>query len=88
MKKFLLATGFLLAATSASLAQGYGYQGYGYYRAPYAYGPYGPGYNLYDSAPGYGYGPGLYDYAPEYGLYWDYFRSDFPGRGNSAESQR
>lgn len=54
MKKFLLAGAFVLAATSASLAQGYG---------AYGYGPvYGPGY--YDYAPTYGYGPtpGFYGY--------------------------
>ncbi len=77
MKKLLLAAGLVLAATSASMAQGY------VYGTPYggsdAYG--------YSSAAG----TGLYDYAPDYsygGNWYDNERSDGPGRGNSAESQR
>jgi hypothetical protein len=66
MKKLLLAAGLVLAATSASMAQGYGYYG----------APNGSG--LYDYAPGYSYG----------GNWYDNDRSDGPGRGNSAESQR
>ena len=85
MKKILLAAGFVLAATSASMAQDY------VYGAPYGAGPhdYSSGYGLYNSAPGYG--SGLYDYAPGYGSggnWYDYDRVDGPGRGNSAESQR
>ena len=78
MKRILLAAGFVLAATTASMAQGYVYSA-----------PYGGGEELYDSAPGYG--AGLYDYAPGYsygGDWYDYDRVDAPGRGNSAESQR
>jgi hypothetical protein len=73
MKKLLLAAGFVLAATTAAMAQGY------VYSAPYDTGYYSPGYGsgLYDNAPGYGYGGN-----------WGYDRSDGPGRGNSAESQR
>lgn len=82
MKKILLAAGFLIATmTGAAMAQGYGYA------APYGYGTYdyAPGAGLYDSAPGYG----VYDFSPGYGNNWyDYDRSDAPGRGNSAESQR
>lgn len=77
MKRILLAAGFVLAATTASMAQGY------VYGAPYG------GDELYDSAPGYG--AGLYDYAPGYsygGDWYAYDRVDAPGRGNSAESQR
>jgi len=83
MKTFILAAGFVVAATSAALAQGYVY-------APGGYGGYGyaPSYGLYDSAPGYG----VYDFSPGYagfGNNWyDYDRTDAPGRGNSAESQR
>jgi|HubBroStandDraft_2_1064218.scaffolds.fasta_scaffold1498888_2 hypothetical protein len=49
MKKLLIAAGFVLAATSASLARDHGYYG-----APYGYGPYGDGsgVNVYDNAPG------------------------------------
>jgi hypothetical protein len=74
MKKLLFAAGFVLAATTAAMAQGYAYS------APYGAGSY--------YSPGYG--SGLYDYAPGYGYggNWDYDRSDGPGRGNSAESQR
>jgi hypothetical protein len=84
MKKLLVAAGLLVAPTSAALAQGYTYYG-----APYASGPYAysPGYGAYGDAPGYG----VYDYAPGYGYGGDpyaYDRSDGPGRGNSAESQR
>ncbi len=82
MKKLLVAAGFVVAATSASWAQGYVYAG-----APYGYGPYdtGPGAGVYDYAPGYG----IYDFAPGYGGDWyEYDRVDAPGRGNSAESQR
>ncbi|HUI12422.1 MAG TPA: hypothetical protein VL048_03015 [Xanthobacteraceae bacterium] len=81
MKKILLAAGFVMAATTAALAQGY------VYGAPYGGGiyNYSPG---YESGPGYG--SGLYDYAPGYGYggWYDYDRVDAPGRGNSAESQR
>jgi|GEM_PF-6925587 len=86
MKKLLFAAGFVLAATSASMAQGY------VYGAPYgarSYG-YGPGSGLYDYAPDYG----AYDFSPGFSGYgyggnrYDYDRSDAPGRGNSAESQR
>lgn len=85
MKKILFAVGFVLAATTASMAQGYGYG------APYGPGAYGysPGYGLYNSAPGYG--SGFYDYAPGYGSggnWYDDERVDGPGRGSSAESQR
>jgi hypothetical protein len=64
MKKLLIAAGFVLAATSASLAQSYPYRGYGYYGAPYGYGPYdnGPGVSVYDDAPGYYAAPYGYDY--------------------------
>jgi hypothetical protein len=78
MKRILLAAGLVLAATTASMAQGYVYGT-----------PYGGGYGSYDSAPGYG--AGLYDYAPGYsygGDWYAYDRVDAPGRGNSAESQR
>ncbi|HJY19169.1 MAG TPA: hypothetical protein VJ353_16160 [Xanthobacteraceae bacterium] len=77
MKKLLLAAGLVLAATSASMAQGY------VYGAPYG------GSGAYDYSPGPG--SGLYDYAPGYsygGNWYDEERSDGPGRGNSAESQR
>ena len=84
MKKFVLAAGFLVAATSAAMAQGYIYgepSGYGVY-------DYAPGYSMNDPVPGYG----IYDYAPAYGAYgnnwYDADRVDGPGRGNSAESQR
>lgn len=59
-KTLLTAAAFLLAATSASLAQGY-------YGGPYAgYGPgyydYAPDSGAYGYAPGYGYrGPGYFD---------------------------
>lgn len=49
MKKLVLAAAFVLAATSASLAQGV-----------VVYGGYGPGY--YDAAPGYAYGPAYSGY--------------------------
>jgi ABC-type transporter lipoprotein component MlaA len=70
-KKLLVAAAFLLAATSASLAQGYGYYG-----APYGSYGYGPGYGAYNYAPGYG---GAYD---SYG-YGSYYNSDM-GRGGSG----
>lgn len=78
MKNLVLAAAVLMAATSAAMAQGYGYGGpYGAYR-----------YGTYDYAPG----DGLYDSAPGYGAYgnngYDFDRVDGPGRGNSAESQR
>jgi hypothetical protein len=60
-KKLLVAAAFLLAATSASLAQGYGYRG-----APYGTYNYAPGYGQYDYAPGYGGYYGSYGYAPYY----------------------
>ncbi len=91
MKKLVLAAAVLMAATSAAMAQGYGYAPYGYGTyAPNGYGTYGyaPGSGLYNSAPGYG----VYDFAPGYGAYgnnpYASDRSDAPGRGNSAESQR
>ena len=77
MKKLLLAAGLVLAATSASMAQGY------VYGTPYG------GSGAYDYSPGAG--AGLYDYAPDYsygGNWYDNERSDGPGRGNSAELQR
>ncbi len=86
MKKILLAVGLVLAAASASMAQGY-VDGAPYGAGPYDYSP--GGYGLYNSAPGYG--SGLYDYAPGYasgGNWYDYDRVDGPGRGNSAELQR
>ena len=88
MKKLLIAAGFLLAATSASMAQDYAYgEPYGYGTYEYAPGGYAPG-GLYDAAPEYG----VYDFSPSYGAYgdnwYDYDRSDAPGRGNGAESQR
>jgi hypothetical protein len=60
-KTLMVATALLLGATSASLAQGYGY-----YDAPYGYGAYGvaPSYGYSFSAPAYGYG--VYDVAPGY----------------------
>ena len=75
MKRLLITAGFLvaatLAATSAALAQGYGYRGYYVAPAPYAYGTYqySPGYGAYDYAPAYSgtYGDSYYDYAPDYG---------------------
>jgi hypothetical protein len=73
MKKLMLAAAFVLAATSASLAQGYGVYGPG---PAYGYGPaYGPGY--YDYAPGYGYGPGYY--GSEYGYGYGNQRRGGPG---------
>jgi hypothetical protein len=73
-RKFLIAAALLLAGTSASLAQGYGYYG-GYNSAPNGYGngyyDAAPGYGgngYYDSTPGYG-GNGYYDYAPGYSGY-------------------
>ena len=88
MRKLVLAAAVLMAATSAAMAQGYGY-GAPYGDGTYNYAPgYAPGSGLYDSAPGYG----VYDFAPGYGAYGDnpyaYDRADAPGRGNSAESQR
>jgi hypothetical protein len=84
MKKIFLAAGFVFAATTAAMAQSYGYG------APYGSGIYDySGYGLSDAAPGYG--SGLYDYAPGYAYgdnWYDYDRVDAPGRGNSAESQR
>jgi len=86
MKKLVLAAGLVLAAPSASMAQGY------VYGSPYGSGSYdySPGYGPYDYAPGYGayqFAPGFG--GPSYGGDWyDYDRSDAPGRGNSAESQR
>jgi hypothetical protein len=53
MKEILLILGFVLAATTASMAQGYGYG------APQDYG-YGAG--LYDYAPGYGSGGNWHSY--------------------------
>jgi hypothetical protein len=81
MKKLLIAAGLLSAASlggaSAASAQGYVYD------APAPYGYTAPAY----TAPAYG--SGYYDYAPGYGAYnYDYDRSDSPGRGDSAESQR
>jgi hypothetical protein len=79
MRKMLLAAGLILATTSASMAQGY------VYGTPYG------GSGAYDYGPGPGPGSGLYDYAPGYsygGNWYDEERSDGPGRGNSAESQR
>jgi len=81
MNKILIAAGFLVAATSASWAQGYVYSpapGYGYY---------GPGAYQSYATPGYGY----YDYAPGFDRSWnnwEWDRSSGPGRGMSAESQR
>ncbi|MGA8359104.1 MAG: hypothetical protein WB772_17365, partial [Xanthobacteraceae bacterium] len=77
MKKLFLAAGLVLATTSASMVQGY------VYGAPYG----GSGAYDYSSGPG----SGVYDYAPGYsygGNWYDEERSDGPGRGNSAESQR
>ena len=86
MKKVLLVAGLVVAATSASMAQGY------VYGTPYGPGPYdysqSPG--VYDYAPGYG----AYDFSPGFGGYgyggnwYGSERVDAPGRGNSAESQR
>jgi hypothetical protein len=72
MKKLLIAAGFVVAATSASLAQGYNYYG-----APYGYGPYGngPGVTVYDEAPGYYAAP----YAYDYGDYGPYYQRGGPG---------
>lgn len=89
MKKLVLAAAVLMAASSAAMAQDYGYV------APYGYGTYGsgtygyaPGAGIYDSAPGYG----VYDFSSGYGGYgnnwYDNDRVDGPGRGNSVESQR
>lgn len=87
MKKIFLAAAVLTAATSAAsvpaMAQAYVY-------GPPGYATYGEasGAGIYDSAPGYG----VYGYAPGYSSYgnnwYDLDRSDGPGRGNSAESQR
>jgi hypothetical protein len=82
MKKLAIATGFLLAGTfaasSAPLVQGY------VYGAP-GYGDDSSSIGVYD----YGPGVGVCDYAPGYsGNWWDYDRSDGPGRGDGAESQR
>ncbi len=62
-KTLIVAAAVLLGATSASLAQGYGYGA-----------PYGSEANGYAPAPAYGfsssapqYGNGLYDFAPGYG---------------------
>lgn len=57
MKKIILASAFLLTATSGAFAQ-YGAPGYGYYDAA-------PGYS-YGAAPSYGY---YYGAAPGYGYY-------------------
>jgi hypothetical protein len=86
MKRILLAAGLVLAATSASMAQGY------VYGAPYRPGPYAysQGSGVYDYAPGYG----AYDFSPSFNSYgyggdwYEQDRVDGPGRGNSAESQR
>lgn len=81
MKKLLVAAGLLVAVSSAAVAQGYGYYGSPYSGVPYTY---GPGNGLYD------YAPGAYPVAPAfgYGNWYDYERSDGPGRGKNAESQR
>jgi hypothetical protein len=49
MKRLIVTAGFLLAATSASLARDHGYFG-----TPYGYGPYddSSGVTVYDNAPG------------------------------------
>jgi hypothetical protein len=62
MKKLIVAAAFVVAATSAALAQGYVYYG-----APsgYAY-QYAPGYGVYGYAPGYAGAYGSYRYAPGY----------------------
>ena len=87
MKKLVLATALLMGATPAAMAQGYIYAQPGYGAGTYDYAP-GYGAGTYDYAPGYG----LYDFAPGYSSYgnnwYDLDRSDAPGRGNSAESQR
>jgi hypothetical protein len=59
MKRLILGAAFVVAATSASLAQGaYTAPGYGdYYGYAPGYSGYAPGYSYY-GAPGYGYGPG------------------------------
>ena len=70
MKKILVAAALLAGATSAALAQGYGFYG-----PPVVYGPYG-------YAPGYGYGVygyGVYDYAPGYSYGYAYHRRGGPG---------
>ena len=82
MCKVLIAAALLAAASSSAMAQGYAYYGSPYSAGPYAYSP-----GLYD------YAPGAYSVAPTvggfgYGNWYDYERSDAPGRGNSAESQR
>jgi hypothetical protein len=62
-KTLFVASALLLSATSATLAQGYGYGApYGYRNAPNGYSlglQYGTG--VYDFAPGYGYDNGGYD---------------------------
>jgi hypothetical protein len=62
-KTLIVATALLLGATSATLAQGYGYYG-----APYGYGVYGsaPAYSYSFGAPQYGYGAYDYGSGPAY----------------------
>jgi hypothetical protein len=81
MKKLLLGAGLLIAATSATMAQGY------YYGPPYGYG-YLPGFYAYGAEP-YVAPPIAYGYDP-YGTArnWQYYRSSGPGRGHNEESTR
>jgi len=56
MKKLLIGAAFVIAGTSAAMAQGYVYYGAPYYAAPYTYVPVAPGTVYYDYAPGAWYG--------------------------------
>jgi hypothetical protein len=51
MKMLLIATGFILAATSAALARDHSYYGAPYGYGGYGYSPYSGG-DVYDNAPG------------------------------------
>jgi hypothetical protein len=80
VKKLLLAAGLVLAATSASMAQGY------IYGTPYG------GSGAYDYSPGLG--SGYYDYAPDYSYGGNCTRMSAPtvpaaatARSHSADAQ-
>jgi hypothetical protein len=75
MRKLLIAAAFVLAGTSAGLAQGYVYYG-----GPYAY---SPGYVVYGYVPTYA-APTYYGYAP--GWYGSYDDADSSYRQPSPRS--
>jgi hypothetical protein len=95
--RIALAAALLLGGTAVAMAQNGPATGgypparwnpnlhghYGYYARPYA------AYVLHYPVPLYGYvGAYMGGYMGGFGSYWDYYRTDWPGRGNDEESTR